>query len=136
MPAQEFKAYLIGPDDHIIRRIDLYARLRTKPANVPDSSWMARPSSCGKGHDGSPSCSPSTDKAILMRDLQTSLAKLRADAVDADLIAKLATDQQKRELYARWLSTSTAWRTKSRRRLLAGRPNSAPSVTTAGSDKI
>jgi hypothetical protein len=36
-----------------------------------------------------------------MKDLKAHLEKLRADAEDCALISKLATDRQKRELFAR-----------------------------------
>lgn len=36
-----------------------------------------------------------------MKDLKASAEKLRLDAEDAELISRLATDKQKRELYIR-----------------------------------
>jgi len=36
-----------------------------------------------------------------MKDLKASLEKLRIEATEAGLIAKLATDREKRQLYAK-----------------------------------
>jgi hypothetical protein len=38
---------------------------------------------------------------VPMKDMQAQLEKLRADAEECALISKLATDKQKRELFAR-----------------------------------
>ena len=45
-----------------------------------------------------------------MQDLREKLEKLLTEAEDCDLIGRLATDRQKRELFKNWLPIFAAWR--------------------------